>query len=121
MATTQHGKEVSDASADNDQIDPAGSYFGTDGAGFEHYFQMGSRRMTVVDQAAGESRTFKIPHIDNALAEWAINTIVQHDGAMWQDIRLSSARADVLTGDVEDDEFEARLEHEGVDVEEGEN
>jgi len=37
----------------DEQIDPNGSFFGTDGAGFEHYYQMGARRMTVVDQAAG--------------------------------------------------------------------
>lgn len=121
MSTTQRGKEVSDASAENNQIDPAGSYFGTDGAGFEHYFSMGSRRMTVVDQAAGESKTFKIGNIDNALVEWAINTIVQHDGTLWEEIRLDPARADVLTGDVEDEEFEARLEYEGVDPTEVEN
>jgi len=115
MATKQRGKEVSDAQKEN-QIDPAGSYFGTDGAGFEHYYCMGNRRMTVVDRGAGESKTFKIPHIENALVEWAVNTIVANDGALWQDIKLDPGREQVLTGEVEDEEFERRLAHKGVEL-----
>lgn len=106
MATTQaHKNDTADRRAD-----VPGTYFGTDGAGFDHYYSMGSRKMTVVD--GDDTRTFKIPTSfegDGILLRWAVHTMAEHDGAYWNEIHLDPQYADVLCGRVEDEEFERIL------------
>lgn len=68
-----------------------GSYFGTDGAGFEHYWSSATRTMTVLNPESGEAREFEIPselHDPDArpMVDWAIDTIEQH-GEAWVDVR----------------------------------
>lgn len=89
-----------------------GGYLGTDGAGYEHYYQMGSRIVTMTD--GDETREFKIPtsseRYESPLLSWAFHVIVQHDGALWEELRIDDVRADVMEGKVEDEEFDQLVE-----------
>ena len=80
-----------------------GTFFGTDGAGFEHYYEMASRTMTMVDREAGKRRQFTIPESetpgDRPLIDWAIHTVKQH-GAAWETIKVDQPERAWLQGDV---------------------
>ena len=76
--------------------DVPGSYLGTDGNGWQHYYQMATRKVTVVD--GDERKTFRVGR-DQTLIEWAAAT-VRETGAHWQDIRLDSEAEAVLTGEI---------------------
>ena len=103
MATTQFTDETVSDVQQRPRYDNQvpGSYFGTDGAGFEHYFVMGAQRMRVTD--GDEVRTFRIPH-DKDLVDWAIQTVEQHK-AYWADVRLDPPQHLWLEGAVPVGEF----------------
>ena len=92
MSTTQPQTKKASTRLD----DVPGSYLGTDGNGWQHYYQMGTRKVTVVD--GDERKTFRVGR-EQTLIEWAAATI-RETGAHWQDIRLDSEAEAVLTGEI---------------------
>jgi len=75
---------------------PPGFYLGTDGAGLEHYYQTGTRRVTVVGDDG--QRSYKIGD-DQDLIDWAIATVKEHE-KFWEGINVDPLKEQWLTGEV---------------------
>lgn len=94
MATAQQRKTDAEQQTESDV---PGAYFGTDGAGFDHYWMSGDRYMRVTD--GDDVRKFKIPD-GESLVDWAIHSVVEHD-AYWEQIKLDPPKCYWLTGELE--------------------
>jgi len=82
---------------EHESTDPPGYHLGTDGGGIEHYYQPGTRRVTIDD---GEDReTVKIPQREKALIDWCIHTVEQHEEA-WREVAVDEPFRSWLTGEV---------------------
>lgn len=101
MATNTLDAREKKASNRRDSV--PGSYFGTDGRGFEHYYSVGTRIVTMVDPETDERKTMHIPEAeapeDAPLLDYAIHVVEEWE-AYWEEIRLDEPKRSWLKGDV---------------------
>lgn len=86
---------------EQESTDAPGSLFGIDGYGRKHYWQMGSRTMTIVSD---NQRTSKHLDHDEDLIEWAIQ-IIRETGEAWETVKVDPPQSLWLTGEVPPGEF----------------
>ena len=103
MATKQttHADKSDTEQPPEHRSDVPGSYFGTDGEGNVHYWQSGTRTMTLIDDDADDQASTHISEPtdadDKPLVDWGIH-ILQEQEAYWDEVRVREPYASWLEG-----------------------